>query len=220
MGPTLKQPKAVFFDWDGTLADSFVFLRGAHSHVRNAIGLPDLTQEQFDGYFGMPRELLYKEIYGDEGEKAKALFEAYVMANHKQLEPMPGAVELLKAITNMNILMGAVSNKKGDFIREEIKHFGWQEHFVSIVGAGDAENDKPAADPLLLALKKGGIDHDLADIWYVGDTETDLKCAQEAGCPSVFLQHKDDDGGLIETYNPVLTIRNCHELREFLLQTT
>ncbi|GJL84803.1 MAG: haloacid dehalogenase [Micavibrio sp.] len=217
MGSALKPPKAVFFDWDGTLADSFVFLRGAHSHVRNAIGLPDLTQEQFNGYFGMPRELLYREIYGDEGERAKELFEAYVMENHTQLEPMPGAGELLTAIAARNIPMGAVSNKKGDFIREEIKHFGWQEHFVSIIGAGDAENDKPAADPLLLAIERGRVKFGLSDIWYVGDTETDLKCAQETGCPCVFLQHKDKDASLIETYKPALVVRNCHELRGFFV---
>ncbi|HBR69556.1 MAG TPA: HAD family hydrolase [Rhodospirillaceae bacterium] len=217
MGSSLALPKAVFFDWDGTLADSFLFLRGAHSHVRNALGLSDLTAEQFDGYFGMPREVLYREIYGDEMELAKQIFEAYVRENHTQLEPLPGAGELLTAVAGHGITMGAVSNKKGDFIRDEIAHFGWQGHFASVVGAGEAARDKPAPDPLLLAIERASLKLPLADIWYVGDTETDLRCSQEAGCVSVFIQHKESDKALIEAYKPALVVRNCHELCGFFV---
>ncbi len=218
MTAQITLPKAIFFDWDGTLVDSFIFLRQAHSHVRNAFGLPDITQEQFDTYFGMPRELLYKEIYAENMEKAKSIFEEYVLENHKNLEPMPGAEELLKAVFDMGITMGTVSNKKGGFMLNEIKHFGWQDYFVSCIGAGDAKEDKPAPDSLFMAIEKGNVKADIEDIWYVGDTETDLKCAQAAKCPSVFIQHKDDNRGLADKYKPILMVRDCHELHEFLLQ--
>ncbi len=213
-------PEAVFFDWDGTLVDSFHFLCRAHSHVRNEIGRPELTTEQFERYFGMPREHLYEELYAPHQDKAKTLFESYVNENHlEQISPMPGAEKLLDMLAELGIKTGVVTNKKPSFVLEEIGHLGWQKHFVSVVGAGEAKQDKPAADPLLLAIEKGGGHAGLENIWYVGDTETDLKCAREAKCISIFIQNQGNTEELIDVYQPAVVVKNCDELCGFLLQS-
>ena len=220
MRKTITPPKAVFFDWDGTLVDTLVFLRKAHSYARNQLGLPDLSIEQFEGYFGMPREVLYQEIYGEEKEIAKAHFETYVRANHlKDVKPLDGAQQCLEILVNRGITMGAVTNKKPEFIVEEIKSFGWEGYFSSVVGAGEAANDKPAADPLLLAIKRTNIAHDISDIWFVGDSETDLACARAANAVAIFIGDASENKVLIEQYKPAIVVRNCHALCEFLLQS-
>src|SRR5688572_23960171 len=148
----LKRPSAIFLDWDGTLVDSFNFLMEAHNHVRRLLGLETFSPERFSEYFGQPREILYKALYGKHAQDAKGHFETFVQKHHlKFLKPLPGAETLVNTIHNMKFPCGVVSNKKGDFIRAEIENFGWTPLFSAIVGAGEAPQDKPAADPLLLA---------------------------------------------------------------------
>ena len=52
---------------------------------------------------------------------------------------------------------------------------------VLLVGAGDAEADKPAAAPVALALAPSGIAGG-PRVWMVGDAAIDVECARNAGC--------------------------------------
>lgn len=213
----MSLPEAIFFDWDGTLVDSFSFLEGAHDHVHEILKMTIRGQGWFEGYFGMPREKLYTDIYGEKNAEAKAHFENYVINHHcLKLKPMDGAEDLLDLSNNMKIKMGVVTNKKGDFVRREIEHFGWEPHFSSAVAAGEAEQDKPAADPLLKAVKDAGVS-DAAHIWYVGDTEIDLQCAQSAGISAVFLHPEPESCVWLKDYDPVHVVRHCGALKNILL---
>ena len=43
----LSEPKAIIFDWDGTLVDTLPGLLTAHNHVRALYGLPVWTEAEF-----------------------------------------------------------------------------------------------------------------------------------------------------------------------------
>lgn len=215
----VKLPKAVFFDWNGTLVDSFRFLHTAHNHVRNILGIEPFTLEVFEGYFGQPREKLYKELYGDHIESAKAHFERFVLENHmKYLQPMPGAVSLLESLHKLAIPCGVVSNKKVDLIHVEIKSFDWERFFVSVVGAGEASVDKPSPAPLLLAIERSRLNLNCAEVWFIGDTDNDLQCAQAAGAISVLIAKRSDYENLSKRFRIDLHAENCDQIRAFLLQ--
>ena len=215
---SLAKPSAIFLDWDGTLVDSFSFLHEAHNYARRQIGIESFSAETFLQYFGMPREQLYRALYGDKRIEAKRHFEEFVTRHHLQfLKPLPGAQDLMDAIASIGVVAGVVSNKKGDFIRREIDHFGWTPMLAAIVGAGEAPQDKPAADPLLLAASLSEVKENIETIWYVGDSETDMLCAQHAGCVPVLVEtgHNMD---WAKAYSPALRVKNCHELADYLLQ--
>jgi len=213
----LKKPDAVFFDWDGTLVDTFCFLNDAHSCVLMQLGFEPFKNDEFKGYFGQPREKLYRTIYKDKFEEAKALFEIYVMENNHKINPLEGAEALLVALHGLDIPMGVVSNKKASFIQKECENFGWTDFFLTYVGAGEADEDKPSGAPLVLALERSGISAKDKHIWYVGDTENDLACAKNAGCELVFIKGHDDTKRLMDLYKPCLSVDNCTHLREFLV---
>lgn len=213
------RPAGVFFDWDGTLVDSFRFLHGAHNHVRGALGIEPFSLEVFGGYFGQPREKLYKELYGEHVEEAKRLFEAYVRAHHLEgLSAMPGAADLLARLSDMGVVCGVVTNKKGDLVRQEIENFGWGHYFKSVVGAAEAPEDKPSPLPLLLAVERAGLVCDMSKIWFVGDTDNDMACARDAGARSVLIAPEEDYISLSESFSIDLHRQNCSGLRDFLLQ--
>ena len=76
--------------------------------------------------------------------------------------------------------LGVVSNKTGKFLRLEAERLGWHIYFRTLVGATDAARDKPAIEPVDMALAGSGIKRD-ANVWFVGDGAVDLECARNAG---------------------------------------
>lgn len=211
-------PDAVFFDWDGTLADTYNFLNDAHNYVLVELGFKPFKEGEYAEYFGKPRDILYPAIYHDKHELAKRHFEVYVLNNAHRIKPLDGAEDILRFFQGNGVRMGVVSNKKAIFIENEIKHFGWNHYFEVIVGGGDAAQDKPAPDPLFLALERASIPKDSPFVWFVGDTENDLKCATDAGCPVLFVRGHEDPKPLIDLYKPEIYADSCRELHKILVE--
>ena len=93
---------------------------------------------------------------------------------------------MLRELAGQGIYLGVVSNKTGELLRREVAGLGWSELFGRIVGAGDAPADKPACEPVHLALAPSGIPAG-DEVWFVGDTAIDMECAQNSGCVAVLL---------------------------------
>src|SRR3546814_4969671 len=77
-------------------------------------------------------------------------FEAVHLETLKALE---GATEILERLAALGIPTAVVSNKSGSYLRREAAHLGWDRYFHRIVGATDAPRDKPAPDPVYMALR-------------------------------------------------------------------
>ncbi len=209
----LSKPRGIFFDWDGTLVDSFAFLTKAHNAVKAEFGLPPFSQDEFLEYFGVPRDQLFLDIYGHHAEAAKQAFEKYYVANHlKEMIVMEGAAVMLVTIASLGIPMGVVSNKRSDFLQAEVEHLGWKKYFGDVVvGAGDAAADKPNPAPLVLGVSKYD-NMKIEDVWYIGDTVVDLECARAAGCPCLLVAPVDGVG------QDEAHVKNYAQICGFLLQ--
>lgn len=216
----LFRPKAILFDWDGTLVDSYDLLRDAHNHARQALGFETLGLNGFRPYFGKPREAIYLALYGDKGPEAKMLFEAFVKQHHRALiKPIHEAGRMLALVHDLKIPMAIVSNKRRDFITQEVEALGWDQYFKVVLGAGDAGRDKPFPDPALKALEMLGFStQDAQDLWYVGDTDMDMACAKGAGVPCIFISSYTLNDRDKEAYKPLAAYENYEVLVDFLLQ--
>ena len=115
---------------------------------------------------------------------------------------------MLDDLKQAGIYLGVVSNKMGDYLRTEAAHLGWDSHFSRIVGAFDAKNDKPATDPVHLALAGSGMDPG-PRVWFAGDADIDLECALNAGCVPVLVRKNDPEPGEFDNYPPALHFREC-----------
>ena len=210
-------PDIVLWDWDGTLMDSYGFLNDAHNQTLIKLGFEPFKEGEYKQYFGMPREVLYPAIYKEKHEEAKMLFVDIVTQNADKARPIEGAEQVLNFFKKQNIPMGVVSNKKAELILLEKKHIGWEHFFDILVGAGDAQDDKPSAAPIHLALEKMNTKSEKHHIWYMGDTENDLAAAKNAHCECVFLKGHTNTENLIQQYKPLLTFEKYDELHEILV---
>ena len=135
-------------DWDNTLVDSWPIIHDALNTTFRAFGLRPWTLSETRQKVRHSMRDTFPKLFGDRWEVAGEVFYKHYGAIHaKKLEPTNGAEEMLHGLSVVGIYLGIVSNKKGDFLRTEAAHLGWDQYFGGIVGANDAKNDKPVAGP-------------------------------------------------------------------------
>lgn len=182
---TLPEPKAIIFDWDNTLVNTWPIIHDALNATFKEAGLPlwDLAQTRARVRKSMRDS--FPEIFGENWQEAGAKYQAHYRASHlNKLEALPLARDVLDEVRKMGIYSVVVSNKKGDNLRKEVAHIGWNNYFDNVTGADDAARDKPHADPVHLALAGSGFTP-AGDIWFIGDSEVDLECAKNTGCTAI-----------------------------------
>lgn len=210
MTATIEKPQAILFDWDGTLVDSLPGLFAAHNHVRVALGHPAWSWDEYMAEMHLSSRELYPRLYGDRAEEGIAmLFDHYHAIHLDNFEILPQAEELLQTIRAAGIPMALVSNKRHEILLREVAHLGWGHYFEdALVGAGAAAKDKPAADPVHMALQKRGIAPDAGTAWYVGDTVTDMRLAQAIDFKAVLVLNGEDKTPLISEFSPYLVVQD------------
>jgi phosphoglycolate phosphatase len=192
----LPRPSAILFDWDNTLIDGWAAIAAALNAVFRKHAMPEWSSADAQARVRGSLRDTFPAMFGRSWKRDAKLFYATLETEHlTHLRAMPGAAALLE--TSAIAPRAVVSNKAGDFLRREVTHLGWDRHFGSVVGAGDALADKPDAAPLLLALKRLGVPAG-PQVWYVGDTALDMRAARAAGCAAVLLGTAAHDGGVAQ----------------------
>lgn len=181
---TLTTPKAIIFDWDNTLVDTWPIIHEALNATFAKNGKPLWTMEQTVMRVHKSMRDSFPEIFGESWQEAGEFYQQQYRAHQMKLEPLPQALEVLERVKEIGLFAVVVSNKRGVNLRAEIEHLGWNPFFSAIVGADDAARDKPHADPVHMAFEKSGLTPG-PDVWFIGDSVIDLECALATGCTAI-----------------------------------
>lgn len=212
MTPRLPAPKAILFDWDNTLVDNWATIAAALNATLVAMGQEPWTLAETKLRVRESMRDSFPRMFGDRWPDARKIFYDHFVANHLQaLRPMAHADAALRALADTGVYLGVVSNKRGDLLRKEAAHLGWTARFGRLVGAGDAANDKPAPDPVLLALDGTGLEPNAA-VWFIGDTAIDMECAKAAGTTGLLVGTEHGEEGAIAALQPAALMNDLREL--------
>ncbi|MDR3538007.1 MAG: HAD family hydrolase [Acetobacteraceae bacterium] len=188
------RPTVLLYDWDNTLVDGWAGITAALNAVFTAFDKPLWRVEDTRNRVRVSLRESFPVMFGDAWWRARDLFYATLTEQHlDHIQPMPGAAEALAAGNAWP--QGVVSNKDGGFLRREVAHLGWSDHFGPLIGAGDAPIDKPDPAPIFLALQQLGRAPD-PSVWYLGDTALDMQAARAAGVTAVLVGDAAHDGGV------------------------
>jgi phosphoglycolate phosphatase len=180
-----KKPTALLFDWDNTLVDTWPLIHRALHATQVKYGASVWDLEKVKAKVGKSLRDSFPEMFGDIWEEAGAFYTETYRSFHKdEFKLLPQVDGLLEFLVDYNVPVGLVSNKMGESLRREVNHMGLGAHFQVLIGAGDAKRDKPYADPAALALEKLSVPMN-EQVWFIGDTITDLGCAKAGGMTGV-----------------------------------
>ncbi|MFO0809384.1 MAG: HAD family hydrolase [Gemmataceae bacterium] len=194
--------RAVLFDFDGTLADSFPAIAASVNHVRGLYGLPPLPVSKVVPHVGRgPEFLLSRTVPGcDPSRDGERYRSHHPLVMRPMTTLMPGAARLVDQLHRSGIELGVCSNKPVAFTRELLAALGVAERFVVVYGPEDVPRPKPAPDMLLAAIDRLGLPSHLA--LYIGDTQMDIAAAQGAGMPVWAVTTGSDDRATLEAAGP------------------
>ncbi len=182
-------PEAVFFDLDGTLADTAPDLAGTLNRLKADHGLEPSPFEQLrpqvsNGVRGMlsvgfgitPEEPAYAGL-------AQRFLSLYAESLCVETCLFPGMAELLDQLDERGIVWGVVTNKAERLARPLIDALGLTKRSLCVVGGDTAARAKPFPDPLLLACCMAGVAP--SSSLYVGDDIRDIVAGKAAGMRTV-----------------------------------
>lgn len=204
-----RPPSILLWDWDNTLVDGWLSIAAALNAAFTSFAMPLWTVEETRERAVLSLRDVFPTMFGDDWRRAREIFYATYAEQHlDSVRPMAGALEALHA--GRHWPQGVVSNKTGQYLRAEVLHLGWAPLFGTVIGAGDAEADKPSAAPILLALSQlqAGAE---SSVWYLGDTANDMHAARAAGVTAVLVGDAAHDGGVAHA-TPDLHFADAHGL--------
>jgi phosphoglycolate phosphatase len=187
--------RAVLFDFDGTLADSFDAIIASAHYVRQSFGLPPLPAAKIRSLVGHGLVQFMEDLCpGYPTDEAVRLYREHhpsVMAAGTRL--MPGVMETLKALHERGLKLAVCSNKAVSFTKDLIHILKLDTIMSEVLGPDDVDGKvKPDPAMLLEALKRFNVSPNEAV--YVGDMSVDVLAGNAAGIP-VWLVHIGMVGG-------------------------
>lgn len=214
--PLNTRPRAILFDWDNTLIDSWPVIHDAINATFKAFGLDPWTMDQTRQRVRKSLRDSFPGLFGERWEEAGEFFyERFAAIHIEKLQPLPGAEPMLAELKGLGVYLGVISNKKGDFLRREASRLGWSGYFGGLVGATDAERDKPAIEPVDLALHGSGVARG-GDVWIVGDADIDMECALNAGCVPILVRENSLGDDEFNVHKPLRRFEGLQELINYI----
>jgi phosphoglycolate phosphatase len=212
---TLRRPRALLFDWDNTLVDTWATIHHALNVTLEAMGHATWTMEETRARVRASARDSFPALFAERAGEAAEIFYRTFEADHlAALAERDGAGDMLRGLAGEGTFyLAVVSNKRGHLLRREAAHLGWEAYFDRLVGANDAARDKPAVDAVDLALTDSGLGRGPA-VWFVGDTDIDMLCAANADCVPVLLRPEPPGEGEFGAAGPRVHVASCAALLE------
>lgn len=184
----------VIFDLDGTLVDSapdllatlnVLFTRRGHREIQ----LDEVKTVIGHGAKAMIRDAGQLTGFAMTEDVVEELFLEYLdyymdhVSDHTR--PFPGAVEVLDACHEAGIPMGVCTNKLEGLSNKLLRDLRLAPYFQTVIGSDTLATMKPDPAGVYKILENAG--KTPSDTLFIGDSDTDLKTARNAGVTCVLV---------------------------------
>ena len=177
-----RRYRAVLFDLDGTLVDSYTALAEAVNHARRSEGLHDLSASRIRDFVGDGVEKLLQRAFErtDIPRAAVHAFESrYDEVCCQESRILEDVALTLEQLADRGVEMAVCTNKPTVFSKKILDFLDLSRHFKAIVGPDLAGSRKPEAGHLLFTLQ--AVQSTAGETLFVGDMPIDVRAARNSG---------------------------------------
>ncbi len=189
--------KAVLFDIDGVLVDSFRANQLFLCDIVARLGYPRPSARTYRNAFHLPlRQAVLALSKAERIEELERLSEVVSAVPYRAdlLSEPPQVKETLTAL-RARYALGIITSRTKDGLNKRYFPFSGTKKFFSVcVTVEEVTNHKPHPEPLLLAAKRLRIKPEACV--YIGDSPTDVEAGRAAGMKTILYggrKHPDAD---------------------------
>lgn len=215
--------KFAIFDMDGTMLNTLEDLKDSTNYLLSKNGFKERTLEEVRQFVGNGlRKLLERAVpaevdkHSDFFEKLFAEFCLYYKEHcNIKTAPYNGANEMLDKINAAGYCSAIVSNKIDSAVKDLSKKF-FGNRLKSAIGEREGVEHKPAPDMVYIAMKELGATKE--NSVYIGDSEVDLKTAENSGLPCISVLWGFRDKAFLEEHGGNTFVNTMEELANKLIE--
>jgi HAD superfamily hydrolase (TIGR01509 family) len=204
--------RAVLFDWDGTLLDSYEADLRAYLSMFHALGINwterELARHYSPNWLRVYRAALLPRSKWIEADRLWS--RAYKLENPPLLAGARRVVRLLA----QKFDLGIVTSGNRPRVRRQLRQLELASYFSACVCSEDASKRKPHPAPLQLALKR--LRRAPEHCVYVGDTAEDIEMARSAGVRAIGVLGPFPTAARLRAARPDLLLDSVQELPQYL----
>jgi len=181
--------RAVLWDLDGVLVDSYEVWFHLLNHTARAFGAAEISRATFEASWGQGIEADVERFFPKRTiAEVEAFYHAHFMDHAAHLRVDPAAGHVTRELRAHGLAQALVTNTPGPLAQDILRHAGLA--LDAVVGGTDVARGKPAPDMVLEACKRLAVTP--GEALVVGDSRFDRQAAAAARVRFVGLRLAGD----------------------------
>jgi HAD superfamily hydrolase (TIGR01509 family) len=204
--------RAVLFDWDGTLLNSYASDTRAYLTMFGALGV-DWGAEELARHYSPNWYRVYRaaRIPREKWNQADRL---WTLAYARETPPLlPGARRIVETL-GRDFDLAIVTSGNRRRVRQQLRDFELADYFSACVCSEDVPKRKPHPAALNLALAR--LRANPEECVYVGDTAEDIEMARRAGVRPIGVLGPFPTAERVRAARPDTILRSIRDLPDYL----
>lgn len=210
--------KAIYFDFDGTIADTVPAIIASMKKSFRCMGLPEPTAEAITVTIGLPLEECCRIAGNLDGDTARQTAEVYrkvfteFASDYTAI--FPEVKETISWLHEKGFRMAICTSRGAPSLDQILEARGIDFGFETRVTANDGLTPKPHPQMVLTLLERMGLRAE--EVLVVGDTTFDICMGNSAGCRTCAVTYGNHKRERLETASPTFIIDHFGELKDIV----
>lgn len=212
--------KGIIFDLDGTLLDTIADIHNAVNLTLKEYGYPLQSYEYVKLKTGRGFRKLIEDVLpqGASEEEIQKVHTTYSIMYGKhyceKTTAYEGIHELLQELNKLNIKIAVNSNKKDEYTKNLMKIIFPDIKFEAVFGEriGVPTKPNPAAANQIINI----MNLDKQEVYYIGDSEVDIKTAKNAELKSIGCLWGFRDLNVLQEAGADIIVQNPSDILNYL----